>query len=325
MTESIPGIRNPVVGGADKGNPGVPGVGRAGACSECGKNEGSGVDNVARGSAVSSLGVSTSTVVGRLLLLLWLGRLLVSLRRVAIAEGAMLFTGEVECVAVALVDKSDDSDASGLSMKSGRSLDRRIDGEAEPSLGSFATVDLRRKRFLPFSSTATVGIVSICEPKSTDLDGRCEGNGNESRAEGMSDVDLCSATRLKESARLKLNGRFGGTGGGIFSTCGGANSLGINSRLGSSDCVGKWGRCSKELTEASGLKGAYITDPWPISDTDFRKDVPARGGEIEAGKKPSSDCREPSLEWPITVLTVAISSGSTGTGYIHPGVGGLKS
>ena len=68
-----------------------------------------------------------------------------------------------------------------------------------------------------------------------------------------------------------------------------------------------------------------MTDPCPISDMDLRNDVSARGGEMGAGKKPSSDCRDPSLECPITVLTVANSCGSTGTGYIQPGVGGLNS
>ena len=58
----------------------------------------------------------------------------------------------------------------------------------------------------------------------------------------MSDVDLCSAARLNESARLKLNGLFGGRGGGIGETgslSGRAGLCGINSRLGSTESTGK--------------------------------------------------------------------------------------
>ena len=105
---------NPVVGGADRGNPGVLGVGRAGTCSESGGRNGDESDAI--GSAISIPGVSTSTVVGRLLLVFSLGRLLVNRRREEVAEGGMPGSGEGECAIVTLMDRIEDSEASGLSI-----------------------------------------------------------------------------------------------------------------------------------------------------------------------------------------------------------------
>lgn len=95
-------------------------------CSDEGKNEEGGKDMDVIGSVVSNAGVSTSTVVGSDRLLFSLGRRFVSLRRALGVGEPVKVNGGGDWV---VMERIEDSEASGLSINLGGSLPRRAGGQ----------------------------------------------------------------------------------------------------------------------------------------------------------------------------------------------------
>lgn len=153
------------------------------------------------------------------------------------------------------IERTEDSDASGLSMNLGGCLP--LLAKDETLLELIIKVECLRNRLLPFLSTTGETIANSGRPPSTELKDWRDNNGPPSIAGTNSEVDLWCAPPLKESARIRLNRPFGGTGGGSgdsFSENGGI--LGNGSRLASAESTGKSGSCSRELDDVAGLNGA---------------------------------------------------------------------